>query len=126
MRMFLSAVLAISLTACAFAANNPYGVHMLSFGSNIQDWARLLTCSGSECGGELPLPSSGTGSITGRAIDPYTGLGIPGVSITVLPGGTSTSTDSNGDYTVSNLAPSTYSVTAWKYSYRASPTSGLL
>lgn len=31
------------------AANNPYGVHMLSFGSNIQDWAQSLTGPGGYC-----------------------------------------------------------------------------
>ena len=90
-----------------------------------QTVANVAVAAGQNVVVNFALPPSGTGSITGRAVDPYTGLGIPGVSITVSPGGASTSTDSNGDYTVRNLAPSTYNVTAWKYGYRSFTHAGL-
>lgn len=71
------------------------------------------------------LPASGTGSITGRVTDPYTGLGISGVSVSASPGGASTTTNALGDYTISNLSPSTYNVAATKYAYRSFTHTGI-
>lgn len=49
MRLLAITILALLTASPLCATNNPYGVHMLSGGSDIQDWARSLTGPGGYC-----------------------------------------------------------------------------
>lgn len=60
------------------------------------------------------------GAISGTVIDQCTELGIPGSLVIVLDGTSIVSfglTDSNGQYTIDNLGPNTYTVIAAKKNY---------
>jgi len=62
------------------------------------------------CGGENntpPLPT--TGSVTGRVVDYYSGVGLGGTTITV--GGRSAVSGADGTFVVSGVAAGTYTVT---------------
>jgi hypothetical protein len=55
-----------------------------------------------------PLPGTLNGSVRGAS----THAPVPGATITLSPGGATTTTDSKGDFTVASLPPGTYMVTA--------------
>jgi hypothetical protein len=59
-----------------------------------------------------PTPTpSGIGNISGMVTDP-SGAALPGAQITTLPATSTTTTDSSGNYTLSNIPAGTYSVIA--------------
>jgi Carboxypeptidase regulatory-like domain len=60
-----------------------------------------------------------TGSIAGHVADSNGGAAIAGATITLSPGGTTT-TDGSGSYSFSNLTPQGYTVTASKTGYTTS------
>jgi hypothetical protein len=60
--------------------------------------------------GLLELPSAGTGVISGTVTVP---ANQPGALVVAEPGGFSALADRNGDYAIFNLAPGSYSVTAY-------------
>ncbi|HEY6968557.1 MAG TPA: carboxypeptidase regulatory-like domain-containing protein [Candidatus Angelobacter sp.] len=60
--------------------------------------------------GEFFGPNTTPGSITGHVTDASTGAALSGATVSYSGG--STTTDSNGNYTLSNVAAGTYSVTA--------------
>jgi len=58
-----------------------------------------------------PPPTGGTGSITGKVRDANTGTGLSGWVVRVFgPTTTSTTTDANGNYQLTNLVAGTYVV----------------
>ncbi|HJW21566.1 MAG TPA: carboxypeptidase regulatory-like domain-containing protein [Candidatus Limnocylindrales bacterium] len=64
-----------------------------------------------------------TGSIAGQVTDTNTGTGVASASVTITGVG-STTTDASGNYSFSNLAPATYSLTASKTNYTSGSGSG--
>ena len=74
-----------------------------------------------DCTGTQATP----GSITGTVTDASTSAALSGATVSIAGGG-STSTDSAGHYTFSNLAPATYSVTASMSGYTASAPSNVV
>jgi hypothetical protein len=70
----------------------------------------------SNCGGTTPTTYSISGQVTTS-----TGVGISGVTIST--GSTSTTTDTNGNYALSNLAAGSYTLTPSRSGYTFSPTS---
>jgi hypothetical protein len=69
-----------------------------------------------------PLPTAtpfGTGSITGKITDAATGKAISGAHISTVPASRTTTTDSNGNFTLSSLAGNTYDVVATASGYNA-------
>ena len=64
-----------------------------------------------------PSPPPAPGTITGYVRDRYTGTGIAGATVMTSPGGYSTTTASNGSYTLSAVPVDTYAVTASKLAY---------
>lgn len=91
-----------------------------------QTISSVVVTAGNNSVVNFSLSASGTGSISGQVVDPYTGLGIQGVSISVSPGGASATTDTNGAYLIQSLAPSTYNVSATKTAYRSFSHTGLV
>ena len=61
-------------------------------------------------------PVQGAGSIGGKVTD--TSSGTPIAGCTVSAGGKTTTSDSDGDFTISNLSPTSYTVTASKSGYQ--------
>ncbi len=71
----------------------------------------LSTCS------KKPTDVPMTGQITGRVTDSQSGLPIELATITTSPVTASASTNTNGEFLVSNVSPGSYSVTASKTGY---------
>lgn len=70
----------------------------------------------------LPSPAAaqgGKGSISGRALDPA-GAVVRGAQVTLMPGGASTATDSQGEFTFNDLAAGEYTVTISYVGFAAS------
>jgi hypothetical protein len=65
-----------------------------------------------------------TGTISGTVTD-SSGTAIAGATVSTTTGGYSTTTGSSGNYTISNVAPGTYSVTASKSGYQSQTKSGV-
>lgn len=103
-----------------------YSVTASKSGFANQTVANIAVAAGQNAVANFSLPASGTGSVTGRVTDPFTSLGIAGVTVTISPGGKSATTDVNGDYLVQNLAPSTYNVSGSKYGFRGFTHLGLV
>lgn len=102
----------------SLVAPGTYSLTAMKDGFANQAIANVVVSAGENTVVDFTLPASGTGSITGRAIDPLSGEGISGVKVTVSPENASTTTDSGGNYLIQNLAPSTYSVVASKTGYQ--------
>ena len=64
-----------------------------------------------------------TGAINGRATSSAGGAAISGATVTATPGSYSATTDSNGYYTLSGLAPGNYTVTASAAGYTSAAAS---
>jgi Carboxypeptidase regulatory-like domain/CarboxypepD_reg-like domain len=72
----------------------------------------------------VPTPSATTGSATiaGQVTDSQTRLAIVGASVSLSPGGATTTTDANGNFSFS-VAPGAYTVTAAAPTYNAASQS---
>lgn len=70
----------------------------------------------------LPLP---TGTISGSVLDNLGGP-ISGVTVQTNTGGYTATTDSNGNYTLSNVTPGTYNVTASKSGWTSVTNTGVV
>ncbi|MFQ3548583.1 MAG: carboxypeptidase-like regulatory domain-containing protein [Armatimonadota bacterium] len=68
-----------------------------------------------------PQPGSITGTVKDSSNNP-----IVGATVSTNTGGYSTTTNSSGEYTLSNVAPGTYDVTASKSGYVSSTNSGVV
>jgi uncharacterized protein (DUF2141 family) len=62
----------------------------------------------------VPKSAFGTGSIAGTITDSVTGYPIAGAKVTVGGCGRAATTGDDGTYTIANLAPGSYTVTAMK------------
>lgn len=58
-----------------------------------------------------PPPTTSFGSIRGRVTDSF-GTGLGGVTVEVVGGNTFATTDSNGNYSITNLPQGAYTITA--------------
>lgn len=69
------------------------------------------------CNEESPSPSPTSGSITGIITEAVTGTPIAEVTVSTTPATASDTTDTSGQYTLSDLEEGTYMVTALKSGY---------
>jgi TonB-dependent receptor len=60
------------------------------------------------------LETSGSGAVTGRVVHAVTGLGVPGVTVTMVDGGGSTNSDLNGAFRLDGVAAGSRNVVATK------------
>ncbi len=58
------------------------------------------------------LVAAGTGTVTGTVTDPLTGTPLAGVTVSTSPGAYAAVSSGDGTYTLANLPPATYAVTA--------------
>ena len=72
-----------------------------------------------------PSGSSGltTGTISGQVTEAGSGAALSGVAVSTQPATTSVTTDAQGNYTISNVSPASYTVTAAKSGYNSANTS---
>ena len=82
---------------------------------------RIGSFSFPSCGGGGPT----TGSIAGTVTDASTSSPIAGATV-AINGGASTTTSASGAYTLSNLAPASYSLTASKTGYVSATNNGVV
>jgi len=72
-----------------------------------------------------PSPVIDTGAITGWVLEATTLGGISGATVSTNPGGYSALTEASGYYTIENIPPDTYTVTATASGYNSSSQSGI-
>ncbi len=72
-----------------------------------------------QCGSDeqTPTESAKTGAISGTISDYATGLPIYGANITTYAPSSAVTTDTSGAYTIINVPPATYTVSATKAGY---------
>ncbi len=75
------------------------------------------------CSKDNPLIATNTGTISGLITNADNNAALPGVFLTISPGTNTTTTDANGKYTIANLSPGNYKVTAYKNYYGKKSTS---
>lgn len=76
--------------------------------------AIMMLCA---CGSEDPTESPQTGSITGYVYDAGTALPIASVNVTSEPPTSAVTTDTTGYYTILNIEPEVYNLSATKMGY---------
>lgn len=107
-RMLIAAALGLAMTATT------------GCGKNIAAPMDVPSTGGPYGGtGSIAQP---TGTVTGRVVDATTGLGVPGVQITLMSGGRSTVTDAAGEYTLTQVVAAKQKLSIFKadYTYVAS------
>jgi hypothetical protein len=72
-----------------------------------------------------PTPIGGIGSISGQVTN-GSGIPIAGATISTVPATTTATTDSNGNYTLANVAAGTYSVVAFASGYNDNYVPGIV
>jgi hypothetical protein len=77
-------------------------------------------------GGALWASNPPPNSITGVVSDSHSGLGLPGVQVTLQPGNQQTTTSGGGIYTFSNLLPGSYTITPNLANYAFTPPSQVI
>jgi spore coat protein A len=84
---------------------------ILGFGNVTTATPIVVTAGATVPAGTTAITTAPNGTITGTVIDPVTGLPVPGVTVTVNPGGFTGVTDAAGVYTI--VVPTgTYTVTS--------------
>ena len=82
----------------------------------------LLVLVGCSKDSNSPAENNNQCTITGKITDRSSGVGISGVAIQTIPVTTGTTTNQTGNYTLSNITPGNYQVTASKTGYNPAST----
>ncbi len=104
----------------------PVGTYTITASADgYQESSQSVTVTVTEKGNQVDfsLTPISTGNITGVVSDANTGVGISGATVSTNAGGSTT--DSNGSYTLSNVAAGTYDLTASKDGYNSETVSGV-
>ena len=85
---------------------------------NVMVWKRLLLLALFGTLGAMPSLAQ-TGTITGRVTEMESGESLPGANIVIVGTQLGTTSNANGEYTLSNVEPGTYTVRASFVGYRS-------
>ncbi|GEM_PF-1450793 len=104
------------------AGCHPNVVAVFVFAQGSPYWANFETINSAVVSSYMRSTwSESAGTISGW-VRTTSGAGISGATVSTSPGGYTTTTDANGDYTLADVNTGTYTVTASKYGYAPSST----